>query len=71
MDDYRIAVSVPQGSTLGLLLFNIFLCDVFFFCNDIDFASYADDNTTHCIGETVEEVIAKLNQFLNGLKTME
>ena len=57
-----IVVGVPQGSILGPLLFNIFLCDMFLFCNDIDFASYADDNTTYCIGKTSEELISQLEK---------
>ena len=57
-----IIVGVPQGSILGPLLFNIFLCDMFLFCNDIDFASYADDNTPYCIGKTPEEVISQLEK---------
>ena len=57
-----IVVGVPQGSILGPLLFNIFLCDMFLFCNDIDFASYADDNTPYCIGKTPEEVINQLEK---------
>ena len=55
-----IVVGVPQGSILGPLLFNIFLCDMFLFCND--FASYADDNTPYCIGKTPEEVISQLEK---------
>ena len=55
-----ILFGVPQGSILGPLLFNIFLCDVFLFCKDVDFANYADDNTPYCIGKTTEEVITQL-----------
>ena len=55
-----ILFGVPQGSILGPLLFNISLCDMFLFCKDIYFASYADDNTPYCIGKTSEEVIFQL-----------
>ena len=33
------------------------ICSLFFFCFGL--ASYADDNTTLCIGKTTEKVIAK------------
>ena len=38
-----IFYGVPQRSILGLLLFNIHLCDLFYFLKDLDIASYADD----------------------------
>ena len=41
-------------------MFNIFLCDLFFHNDDIDFASYADDNTLYTIVNDVGDVIFKL-----------
>ena len=38
----------------------MFLCDLFFIMNDIDFASYADDNAPYTIGNSMEDVILKL-----------
>ena len=46
---------------LELELLNIFLCDLFFIMDDIDFASYADDNKVYgTIGSDIEDVIFKL-----------
>ena len=59
----EILFGVPQGSILGHLSFNIFLRDLFFIINEIDFASYADDNTPYVVGNNIEDVIIKLHQM--------
>ena len=40
-----ISYGVPQESILGLLLFDINICDLFFVNNTSDIANYADDTT--------------------------
>ena len=57
---------VLQGSILGPLLFNAFLADLFFTVNDIDIASYGDDNTPYLIADNVNDLITSLEQASNG-----
>ena len=56
----NIEYGVPQGSILGPLLFNIHLCDLFYFLQDLDIASYANDATIYTVKENKESVIDKL-----------
>ena len=55
-----ISFGVPYESILRPLLFNIFLCDLFFKMNETDFASYADDNTPYRRANIIDEVIQSL-----------
>ena len=44
-----LAKGVPQGSVLGLLLFNIFLGDIFYSLKNVcSLYNYADDNSISC-----------------------
>ena len=47
----KITSGVSQGSTLGLLLFNIFLNDIFLFAKNSTLCNYADDNTQFSCGK--------------------
>ena len=52
-----------QGSILGPLLFNYFICDLLYFLEDFDIANYADDSTAYCACKSVEFAVNNLEQL--------
>ena len=48
---------VLQGSIIGSLLFNVYLCDLFLFLNDSTIINYIDDNSPFAIAQDTESLI--------------
>ena len=44
------------------ILFNIYLCDIFFMTDTINIANYADDNTPYSVGKNLCELETKLQK---------
>ena len=44
------------------MLFNIFICDTFYFLEDLDIASYPDNSTPYCASKNAEFVVNNLEQ---------
>ena len=60
---YKIVFDIPQSSILGPLLFNISLADLLLILNNVDVASYADDNTPYVVADDINGVLAYLEKI--------
>ena len=54
---------------LGRLLFDIFLADLFFIVNSMDFGNYVDDNTPYATAHEKNRLIVSLEKVSESLFT--
>ena len=59
----KIIFGVLQGSILGLILFNLFMCEIFLFLHEAQSSGYADDNTPFVVRDNISDVIADLKEI--------
>ena len=64
---WRLEVLWRLVETLGAILFNVFLCDIFFLIDTVDIASYSDDNTPYTIRKKQYEIEKKKEKKRNSV----
>ena len=58
---------VSQGSNLGLLLFNVFINDIFMFIEKIEICNFVDDNTLYDCGKDLSNILENLKHDMKIL----
>ena len=53
---------VPRDSISELLLFNIFICDIFYLLEDFDIVNHNDDSTPYNADKNIEFLLNNLEQ---------
>ena len=65
-DFIDLVLGAPQGSILGPLLFNIYVCYLFFFAEEENVTSYADDTTPYSNGKNAVTVLENIKTKRKG-----